>query len=220
MMNKKNSISGHDEYAAEYDQQVREYECFAHEALFGLSFEHVNPHDRLLDIGIGTGLGSLLFARAGLEVFGIDGSIEMMKICESKNIAKDLKQFDLQNTPLPYSDGFFEHVISCGVFHFFDDLEPMFKEVSRIIKPRGIFAFTILAQTTEKEERVAGGNREAYSEMSREGITIFMHRDRYIEKLLQGSGFDKLKMLKFLVWSGQEDIDDLYYAYVAQRYGI
>ena len=185
-----------------------------------MSFEYVNPHDRLLDVGIGTGLSSLPFAKAGLEVFGIDGSIEMLNICKSKDIAKDPKHFNLQNTPLPYSDGFFEHVISCGVFHFFGDLALLFKEVSRIIKPGGIFAFTIKAQAPKKEEKVAGRNREDYSEMSSEGVTVFMHSNRYIEELLQGYGFDKLKELKFLVWSGQEDSDDLFYAYVAQRSGI
>ncbi len=217
-MKKNDIIRGHDECAAEYDQQVREYKCFAHEALFGLNFEYVNPHERLLDLGIGTGLGSLPFARAGLEVFGIDGSIEMLKICKSKDFAKDLKQFDLRNTPLPYSDGFFDHVISCGVFHFFGNLEPMFKEVSRIIKPGGIFAFTVLAQTPEKEEKAVSHNPQGYSEIQSDwGVTVFMHSNRYIERLLQGCGFDKLKEFKFLVWSGQEDIDDLYYAYVAQR---
>lgn len=217
-MKKNDIICGHDECAAEYDQQVREYKCFAHEALFGLNFEYVKPHERLLDIGIGTGLGSLPFARAGLEVFGIDGSIEMLKICKSKGFAKDLKQFDLRNTPLPYSDGFFDHVISCGVFHFFGNLESMFKEVSRIIKPGRIFAFTVLAQTPEKEEKAVSHNPRGYSEIQSDwGVTVFMHSNRYIERLLQGCGFDKLKEFKFLVWSGQEDIDDLYYAYVAQR---
>ncbi|MCK4736719.1 MAG: class I SAM-dependent methyltransferase [Methanophagales archaeon] len=217
-MKKNDIICGHDECAAEYDQQVREYKCFAHEALFGLNFEYVKPHERLLDIGIGTGLGSLPFARAGLEVFGIDGSIEMLKICKSKGFAKDLKQFDLRNTPLPYSDGFFDHVISCGVFHFFGNLESMFKEVSRIIKPGRIFAFTVLAQTPEKEEKAVSHNPQGYSEIQSDwGVTVFMHSNRYIERLLQGCGFDKLKEFKFLVWSGQEDIDDLYYAYVAQR---
>jgi len=187
--------------------------------LFGLCFEYVNSPDRLLDIGIGTGLASVPFAKAGLEIFGIDGSIEMLNVCKAKNIAKNLKQFDLRNTPLPYSDRFFDHVISCGVFHFFGDLEPIIKEVSRIIKPKGIFAFTIEALAPGKEEGVGGHSREGYEErQSVEGVTVFMHGNGYIEGLLQGHGFDKLKEVKFLVRSAPEsDNDILYEACAAQR---
>ena len=182
MMKKMHSISAHDEEAAQYDQQVREYNCYAHNVLFGMSFEYVNPHDSLLDIGIGTGLASLPFTKAGLRVFGFDGSTEMLNICESKAFAKELKVFDLQNTSLPYSDGFFDHVISCGVFHFFGELAPIMKEVLRIIKPRGIFAFTVAAQTFE-EEKATGDNLQGYSEMpTRWGVAIFTHTDGYRQK--------------------------------------
>jgi len=185
--------------------------------LFGLSFEYVSPHDCLLDLGIGTGLCSIPFVKAGLDVFGIDGSVEMLKICKLKSFTKDLKQFDLRNTPLPYSDGFFNHVISCGIFQFFGNLEPMVKEISRVIKPGGIFAFTILAQNPEIEKNVVSHNPLGYSEIQSDwDVMVFMHSNRYIEKLLQGCGFEKLKELKFLVWSGHEGIDDLCCAYVAQ----
>jgi len=220
MMKKMDSISAHDEEAAQYDQQVREYNCYAHDVLFGMSFEYVNPHDRLLDIGIGTGLASLPFAKAGLRVFGFDGSIEMLNICESKAFAKELKVFDLQNTLLPYSDGFFDHVISCGVFHFFGELEPIMKEVLRIIKPRGIFAFTVAAQTSE-EEKATGDNPQGYSETPTPwGVAIFTHSDGYIANLLQDHGFDMLKTQKILIRGGNEDSDDmLFKAYVARRAG-
>jgi len=46
---------------------------------------------------------------------------------------------------------------------------------------------------------------------------MFMHSDSYIEKLLQGCGFEMLKCLKFFVLGGQEDVEDLCYAYVAQN---
>lgn len=92
---KKRGISAHDEEAAQYDQQVREYEYYIHDVLFGMSFEYITAQDRLLDIGIGTGLAALPFGKAGLEVFGFDGSTEMLKICESKSFAKELKIFDL-----------------------------------------------------------------------------------------------------------------------------
>lgn len=148
-MKNMDTISVHDQEADQYDQQVREYNSYGHDALFGMSFEYVNPRDCLLDIGIGTGLASQSFAKVGLEVYGCDGSTEMLKVCESKTFAKDLKVFNLQNIPLPYSDSFFDHVICCGVLHFFDELETILKEVLRIIKPGGIFAFTVAAQTSD-----------------------------------------------------------------------
>jgi ABC-type dipeptide/oligopeptide/nickel transport system ATPase component len=107
----KDSIRVHDEHAFGYDREARETGWFGPEVLFGLCFEYVRPHERLLDIGIGTGLGSMLFARAGLEVFGIDGSAEMLEICRSKDFAEDLREFDLRGMPLPYSDGSFDDAI-------------------------------------------------------------------------------------------------------------
>ena len=66
-MEKDDSIRTHNEQATEYDQQAHEYGWFGGEVLFGLSFEYMNPQDRLLNIGIGTGLSSQPFAKAGLE---------------------------------------------------------------------------------------------------------------------------------------------------------
>ena len=77
-MDDPNASSPHDDFAADYDQQVRAYGWWGHEALFGLCFEHVRAGERLLDVGIGTGLASAPFARAGVRVFGFDASPEML----------------------------------------------------------------------------------------------------------------------------------------------
>ena len=217
-MERVDRISAHDQEAAQYDQQVREYNSYVHDALFGMSFEYVNPHDCLLDIGIGTGLASLPFAKVGLEVFGCDGSTEMLKVCESKAFAKELKVFDLQNIPLPYSDGFFDHVICCGVFHFFGDLETIVKEVLRIIKPGGIFAFTVAAQTSD-EETATGDNPQDYLETSTPwGVPIFKHSGGYVTNLMQTHGFDMLKIQKLLIRGGPEDTEDiLFRVYIARE---
>ncbi|MEA3281015.1 MAG: class I SAM-dependent methyltransferase [Euryarchaeota archaeon] len=217
-MGKNDSICTHDEHASEYDREARETGWFGPEALFGLCFEYVCPHERLLDIGIGTGLGSMPFARAGPEVFGIDGSVEMLEICRSKDFAEDLREFDLRGMPLPYSDGFFDDVICCGVFHLIGDLKPIFKEVFRVIKPGGIFAFDILAETPGKGDAVVNQGPQDYSEIISDwSVPVFMHSGRYIEELLQGSGFPELKEFKFLVRGLHEGVDDLACAYVTRR---
>nr|QNO43577.1 ubiquinone biosynthesis O-methyltransferase, mitochondrial [Methanosarcinales archaeon ANME-2c ERB4]QNO43598.1 ubiquinone biosynthesis O-methyltransferase, mitochondrial [Methanosarcinales archaeon ANME-2c ERB4]QNO44721.1 ubiquinone biosynthesis O-methyltransferase, mitochondrial [Methanosarcinales archaeon ANME-2c ERB4] len=217
-MEKNDGIRAHDEHASEYDREARETGWFGPEVLFGLCFEYVTPHERLLDIGIGTGLASLPFARAGLDVFGIDGSAEMLGICRSKDFAEDLREFNLRDMPLPYSDGFFDDVICCGVFHLIGDPEPVFKEVSRVIKPGGIFAFNVLVETPEKGAGVVSHSPQGYSEIISDwSVPVFMHSGGYIKKLLHGSGFDRLKELKFLVRGLHEGTDDLACAYVTWR---
>jgi ubiquinone/menaquinone biosynthesis C-methylase UbiE len=218
-MENMDTISVHDREAAQYDQQVREYNSYGHDALFGMSFEYVNPRDRLLDIGIGTGLASQSFAKFGLEVYGCDGSSEMLKVCKSKAFAKELKVLDLQNIPLPYTDAFFDHVICCGVLHFFDNLETLLKEVLRIIKPGGIFAFTVAAQTSY-EEAAAGDNLPGYFKAPTPwGVPIFKHSSGYVTNLLQANGVNILKAQKLLSRGGPEDDseDMLFKVYVARE---
>jgi ubiquinone/menaquinone biosynthesis C-methylase UbiE len=220
-MKNVDTINAHDQEAAQYDQQVREYNSYGHDALFGMSFEYVNPGDCLLDIGIGTGLASQSFAKMGLEVYGCDGSTEMLKVCESKAFAKELKVLNIHIKPLPYSDSFFDHVICCGVLHFFDELETILKEVLRIIKPKGVFAFTVAAQTSE-EKAATDDNSQGYLKAPTPwGVPIFKHSSGYITNLLRSSGFDILKTQKLLIRGGpEEDNDDmLFRVYVARRSG-
>ncbi|MGD9161215.1 MAG: hypothetical protein PVG39_22555, partial [Desulfobacteraceae bacterium] len=66
------------EQADSYDSQAREYNSYTHDVIFGVSFEYVKASEKLLDIGIGTGLASINFSRLGLRVFGLDSSQEML----------------------------------------------------------------------------------------------------------------------------------------------
>ena len=142
----------------------------------------------------------------------------MLKVCESKSFAKELKIFDLRNTPFPYRDGYFNHVISSGIFHFFGELKAIMKEVSRIIKPGGIFAFSVAANRSE-EDKAMGEDQQNYSERPTSwDIAIFTHSNAYITNILQDNGFDKLKMQKILIRGGEKDCEDmLFRVYVAKR---
>lgn len=69
----------HDAYAVDYDAQVCAYDCHIIDLLFGLSYEYLTPGQRLLDVGIGSGVSSQSFARAGLEIYGLDFSPAMLE---------------------------------------------------------------------------------------------------------------------------------------------
>ena len=178
------------ELASQYDEEVKAYDSYGHNVIFGMGFEFVSANEKLLDIGIGTGLASVQFARVGLKVYGLDSSQEMLDACRSKSFTEELKQYNISREPIPYKNGYFNHVVCCGVLHFVSDLNKLFSEVKRIIKKGGIFAFTIAPRETST----------AYiEEPTAWGISIFKHSPQYIMKLLETNDMDLLKEQRLLI---------------------
>jgi SAM-dependent methyltransferase len=112
---------------------VQSYGCHVVDVLFGLCYECIRPGQRLLDAGIGSGLSAQLFAKAGLEVHGMDFSPAMLAACRAKGFAVDLRLHDLQQAPWPYQASGFDHVACCGVLHFIADVETIFGEAARVL---------------------------------------------------------------------------------------
>src|SRR5690554_4967773 len=108
---KSTVIEAHDMSAAVYDNMSTLVENHGHEVLFGLAYEYLSPGDAVLDIGIGTGLSSFLFYKAGLKVYGVDGSEKMLGICREKGLAAELRLCDLEAEKWPYEDGQFKNAI-------------------------------------------------------------------------------------------------------------
>jgi len=185
--------SDHDKYATEYDRQTEEYNCYIAEVLFGLCYEQIDTGEKLLDVGIGTGISSKLFKKAGLQIFGIDCSRAMLSICREKKIALELIEQDLLDIPWPYQEASINHVISCGVFHFIGDLEKIFAEIRRIQMTNGLFAFTIKL-SREKEE-----GRQRYYRRIEDGIYIFEHNIEYMTKLLSDFHYVRTKEITCFV---------------------
>jgi len=209
------------EDATLYEQQVMERCWHGHEILFGLMYEFVNPKETLLDIGIGTGLSSLLFHKAGLQISGFDSSQEMLAGCTSKGFSAELIQHDLRNVPYPYEKDSFNHVISLAVLNFFDDLAPVFKEASRIIKPRGVFGFTVEeqkpGQTPQYTMRVDTTSAKTPEQFE---ITMHRHSDHHVRTLLANVGFLVLGDFDFLADRYPEQgIEVRFKVYIARKRG-
>ena len=203
--------------ALAYDEQARTTHWFGPEIVFGLTYEFVKPGDSLLDLGIGSGLSSVLFHKAGLRIDGLDGSTDILEVCASKGFANELKHHDLRQLPLPYASRFYDHIISVAVLNSFQDLKALFQEISRIIKGQGIFAFTVEDQQPGQAESYAI-NRVEVSEKARDetAVTLFRHRDECIAHLLDQNGFVMLKALEFLAFKYPAEHRDVFFkAYVA-----
>ena len=100
---------------------------------------------RVLDAGCGFGYYSILLARSGATVTGIDISEKMIEL--AKNNAQEASvecQFfvcDVQNLSM-LARNTFDIVVSSIVVGDLDSLEKAFSEVFRVLKHNGIFAFS------------------------------------------------------------------------------
>lgn len=196
------------ELARQYDADVRAYSSYGHAVLFGMGFEFVGKGETLLDIGIGTGLASIPFAKIGLNVYGLDASPDMLAVCRSKSFARDLKQWDIDRLPLPYADHFFHHVICCGVLHFTGDLAGLFSEVRRVTQKDGIFGFTIAPHDATADYQ---------KEPSAWGVPIFRHAPHYILELLKTNGMALLKEQRLLVKGADKSHYDMLFSALIAR---
>jgi ubiquinone/menaquinone biosynthesis C-methylase UbiE len=118
---------------------------------------------RVLDAGCGYGYYSILLARSGARVTGIDISERMIELAKNNAREASVKcQFfvcDVQNLSM-FSKNTFDMVVSSVVVGDLDFLEKAFSEVYRVLKRNGTFAFSenhpLLKGSWEK---VSGGKR-------------------------------------------------------------
>jgi len=187
--------------ASEYDRKAEEYNWRGPEVAFGLAYAFVRPGESALDIGIGTGLGSFLFHRAGLRVYGMDHSAEMLDACRQKQFTADLKQHDLTVRPYPYETASMDHAICIGVLHFFGDLRPVFGEVTRIVRDDGIFVFIVEDRAPAEEAEYVLGPE--YTETG-SSVTMCRHGTEEIGELLGDHEFALVRRLEFTVPMNRE----------------
>jgi ubiquinone/menaquinone biosynthesis C-methylase UbiE len=209
-----------EKYARRYDEGAADQGYCGPEVLFGLMFEYLEEADPLLDIAIGTGLGARLFMLAGASVYGIDGSAEMLKICEEKRVAVDLRQVDLLKDPIPYPDQFFKLAMANALFHMIDNPEKIVLETSRVLTKNGIFGFTFDETLAWKSNDYKPTGTEGISSMihPESGLGMFRHSPEFIKAILDKSGFEVLRTTKFLAFRGMEGIDDFYFtAYISRK---
>jgi len=201
--------------ASEYDRTAEEYNWRGPEIAFGLSYAFVNPGESVLDIGIGTGLSSILFHKAGLHVYGMDVSAKMLEACRGKGFAADLKEHDLTVEPYPYDAASLDHAICLGVLNFFRDLRPVFREVARILRDDGVFAFVVGDRAPrEKAEFVV----EPEHTQSDSTVMMYCHDTEEINDLLNDNDLALVRCLEFPMPMDRERTKVLRAkAYVASR---
>lgn len=98
---------------------------------------------RVLDVGTGEGQAARLLAATGSAVVGIDPTVA--QITEARRRAGGPVYARAAAAALPFPDSSFDGVLACLVFEHIDDLEGAVAEVARVLRPGGVFCFTVPA---------------------------------------------------------------------------
>ena len=133
---------------------------------------------QVLEIGCGSGIDSLEFARNGAIVTATD--ITDNAVALTRNLAIEAKlPVKVVQTPsleLPFPDATFDCVYSYGVLHHIPDVEKKIKEISRVLKDNG----TLLAMLYNRNSLLY-----AYSVIFRHGILEkLLTEEKYTEAAL------------------------------------
>jgi predicted TPR repeat methyltransferase len=189
-----------EEMITTYDEEAEATGWYGPEVAFGLTYAHVQPNQSMLDIGIGTGLGSILFLKAGLEIHGMDISPQMLDACRCKGFSS-LHLHDLSKTPYPFDSESIDHAVCTGVFNFFSNLSPIFQEACRIIRKGGLFVFVVGDRSENEAHSI---EVEAEHTKSEKNVTMYLHSAKQITELMARYGFEPLRDLSFTVFMDRD----------------
>ncbi|RZJ66938.1 MAG: class I SAM-dependent methyltransferase [Flavobacterium sp.] len=100
--------------------------------------------DSVFELGQGNGAHvSELFENADISYDGFEISETMHEAAIAKNSALKNAHFSLYNgTKIPANDATFQKGFSVNTLYFWPDPISMFAEISRVLKPKGIFCLT------------------------------------------------------------------------------
>lgn len=104
---------------------------------------------RALDVGCGGGFVSEEFARLGSHVVGVDPSEVSIDTARrhAAGAGLDIDYRVGRGEDLPVADGEFDFAIACDVLEHVSDLRRVLSEISRSLKPQGVFLFDTVNRT-------------------------------------------------------------------------
>ncbi len=136
-----------DVVAKDWDRLITRGDSFRQELIDPKLIEWLKPlkGKTILDAGCGEGYLSNLLAGEGARVHGLDASRKLIEVAKNKyqNPQITFLEGDLK-TPLPFPEGFFDAIVANLVLMDFDPIDRALHEFARVLKPGGLFIFTLL----------------------------------------------------------------------------
>lgn len=160
-----------------------------------------------LDLGCGTGLCGPLLRSQVSSLTGVDLSAQMLTKASSL-VMHDAAVYDalVQADVADYlhgTDQRYDLLISCDVFIYVGALDKVFEGAARVLKPGGLFCFSIERFEGESDFRLTSSQR-------------YEHSEQYVRNLAAHFGFTIEKVLSQPIRQDQQHSIDGLYVYLVK----
>lgn len=150
---KKHIIRNFNKAAATFDAAAFLFAATNANLLWRLEVIPIQPQ-RILDCGAGTGAGSQLLLKKykKAEVVSFDLATAMLKKAKKKKTWLQKNSFVSGDAAqLPFATSSFDFVYANLMLHWCDDVQMVFSEWQRVLRPNGLLMFTVFGPDTCKE---------------------------------------------------------------------
>lgn len=107
----------------------------------------------VLDLGCGTGLTGAAIVPFTKQLVGVDLSSKMLEKAHARNIYQRLEQSDLLAMMRLEQNASYDLIIATDVFVYLGKLDEVICETRRLLRPGGIFAFSIEVMEPKKNDK-------------------------------------------------------------------
>ncbi|MCR5026971.1 MAG: class I SAM-dependent methyltransferase [Methanobrevibacter sp.] len=155
-------------------------------SLWGLKHLNINSEDVILDVGCGGGINIRRMAEKAKMVYGIDYSIESVKLSREVNRQEiyegKVKVLEGNVVDLPFEDNTFDIVTAFETVYFWPDIEKCFGEVKRVLKPGGTFLIGM----------ESNGSDNFIMKLSERLIDMTVYNDEEIKGFLKNNNYSDI----------------------------
>ena len=148
-----------DRASTRYDAAAALQERVRNELLARLEELKIEPRT-VLDLGAGTGHGTRALKRRHPKAVVVAADIAPGMLEQARQQSRWLRRFERVRADayaLPFADGAFDLVFSNLMIQWCDDLDAVFVEIARVLKPGGLLLFSTFGPGTLAELREAWG---------------------------------------------------------------
>jgi len=159
-------------------------------------FDSVSYKEKVLDLGCGNGRFYEDFISKGANYFGVDPSVEMIKICKDSYPQGDFRV--AYGNELPFEEEYFDKIFSIAVLHHIPSIssrKEFLKEARRVLKKNGLIFLTVW----DLKEKAGGKKNVMIPWYGSKGTYFHCFNLKELIQLVEESGFEVIKSGEILV---------------------